>query len=140
MRLGGYGHRHIAGLPDLLARVDLIAETPDELVIADWKTSRSRWTQDQVEEAAEQLVLYSSLAGDFAPGKPIRIEFIVLTKTKVTSIERHAMTVQPQQIARTKRIVERVWRSIQAGQFYPAPSQMNCSGCPFREPCRKWLG
>ena len=31
----------VPGLPELLGRVDLILETPDELVIRDWKTSRS---------------------------------------------------------------------------------------------------
>ena len=34
----------IPGLPDLLGRVDLIIETDAELVITDWKTSRSRWS------------------------------------------------------------------------------------------------
>lgn len=130
----------IPGIPDLLARVDLIAETADELVISDWKTSRSRWNADQVEDAAEQLILYSSLASDFAPRKRIRIDFVVLTKTKETNIDRHSQLIHPQQIDRTKRIVERVWRSIEAETFYPAPSQMGCSSCPFRDPCRHWPG
>jgi CRISPR/Cas system-associated exonuclease Cas4 (RecB family) len=130
----------VPGVPDLLGRVDLIAETPQELVVSDWKTSRSRWTQDQVDDAGEQLVLYSSLASDFAPGKRIRVEFVVLTKTKETNIDRHSLVVQPQQLDRTKRTVERIWRSIEAGHYYPAPSQMSCSSCPFRDPCRSWPG
>src|SRR5687767_6509006 len=35
----------IPGLPDLLGRVDLIVEEPEELVISDWKTSRARYSQ-----------------------------------------------------------------------------------------------
>ncbi len=130
----------VPGVPDLLGRVDLISETAEELVISDWKSSRGRWSQDQALDAAEQLVLYSELARDFAPGKRVRVEFLVLTKSKETLIERHSLLVTPFQTERTKRIVERVWRSISAGHFYPVPSPMNCGGCPFREPCRKWPG
>lgn len=130
----------IPGLPDILARVDLIVETLDELVVSDWKTSRTKWTQENVDESAEQLILYSELARDFAPQKRLRIEFAVLTKTKEISIERHRLGVTRGQVDRTKRIVTRIYRAIEAEHFYPAPSQMNCPGCPFREPCRKWPG
>ena len=36
------------------------------------------------------------------------------------------MPADPQQIDRTKRIVETVWKAIEAGIFYPSPSAMNC--------------
>jgi putative RecB family exonuclease len=130
----------IPGLPDILGKVDLIVETQDELIISDWKTSRSRWSTEQVEEAAEQLLLYSELAADFAPGKTIRIEFAVLTKTKEVSIERYSSPVDSQRVDRIKRVIERVWNAIEDEHFYPAPSPMSCGGCPFREPCRKWPG
>jgi len=130
----------IPGLPDLLGRVDLIVEEPDELIISDWKTSRARYSQDQVEDSTEQLLLYAELARDFAPGKHVRLEFAVLTKTKEVSIDRHSAPADPLRVDRAKRIVERVWRSIEAGHFYPAPSPMNCSGCPYRSPCQKWCG
>ena len=130
----------IPGLPDLLGRVDLIVATPSELVISDWKTSRSRWSKEQVEESTEQLLLYSELAADFAPGKPVRIEFAVLTKTKTVAIEQHSVAVQKSPVERMKRVVERVWQAIDAEHFYPAPSPMACGGCPFREPCRRWPG
>ena len=48
--------RVIPGLPNLLARLDLIVETDTELVISDWKTSRSRWNAEQADEAAKQLL------------------------------------------------------------------------------------
>lgn len=130
----------IPGLPDLLGRVDLIVEEPEALVIHDWKTSRSRWGTEQVNDAAEQLLLYAELARDFAPGKPVRLAFSVLTKTKMINIEQHELPVLPQQTDRLKRIVGRVWRAIQAEHFYPSPSPMSCSGCPFRQPCMHWPG
>jgi len=130
----------IPGLPEVLGRVDLIVETRDELVITDWKTSRSRYTQDQIEDSAAQLLLYGELAQDFAPGKRLRLEFGVLTKTKEVSIERHSFAADPAQLHRTKRVIERVWRAIAAGHYFPAPSAMNCASCPYRAPCREWPG
>ena len=32
------------------------------------------------------------------------------------------MPVDPVQVARTKRVVEKVWRAIESGSFDPAPS------------------
>ena len=130
----------IPGLPDLLGKVDLIVETPSELQITDWKTSRAKYSTDQVEESGAQLLLYGELAKDFAPGKQLRLQFGVLTKTKEVSFDVHSVPVEKAELDRTKRVVERVWRAIQAEHFFPAPSQMNCPGCPYREPCRKWPG
>ena len=130
----------VPGLPDLLGRIDLIVETNDALVISDWKTSRSRWSADQADDNAEQLLLYAELARDFAPGKQVRVEFVVLTKAKETAVDRHQRNVVPGQVDRAKRIAERVYRAIEAEHFFPSPSPMNCNGCPFREPCRKWPG
>jgi len=130
----------LPGLPPLFGRVDLIVETPEELVISDWESSRSRWSAEQVEDASEQLLLYGALARDFAPGKPIRTEIAVLTKTKETSIEQHSRPFDAQRLDRTKRIIERVQKAIDAEVFYPAPSPLACGGCPFRDPCRKLPG
>jgi putative RecB family exonuclease len=130
----------VPGLPDLLGRVDLIMETPSELLIHDWKTARSKYTPDQVEESAAQLLLYGELAKDFAPGKKLRLQFGVLTKTKEVSVDTHSFDFNQAHVDRTKRIIERVWTAIQAGTFYPAPSPLNCPSCPYRDPCRNWPG
>ena len=128
----------VPGCPDVLGRVDLIVDTGSELVVSDWKTSRSRWSQEQAADAAEQLILYAELAKDFAPGKPVVLEFVILTKTKEVAVDRHVMRINPAQVARTKRVVENVWRAIKSGCFYPAPSAMSCPSCPYRDQCRAW--
>ena len=130
----------VPGLPDLLGKIDLILETPTELLVTDWKTSRAKYTPDQVNESAAQLLLYGELAKDFAPGKQIRLQFGVLTKTKDVCVDFHSFPFEQSTLDRTKRVVERVWQAIQAEHFFPAPSPMNCSGCPYRDPCRKWPG
>ncbi len=130
----------VEGVPDLYGRVDLLHEDEDQLVITDVKTSRSRWNADQVEESGEQLLVYSKLASDLAPGKRLVTRFLVLTKTKEPVIEEHATEVTPEKVKRVLASVERVWRAIQAGVFYPAPSAMTCASCGFRAACRAWTG
>lgn len=130
----------VPGMPELLGRVDLMVDADDAFVIADWKTSRSRWSESQVEDATEQLLCYAALASDFAPNRPIRLEFSVLTKTKDVQVEQHQAMADPRSIDRARRVAQRVWQAIEGGHFYPAPSPMNCGSCPFRAPCREWPG
>ncbi len=80
------------------------------------------------------------LASEIAPGKKIVTRFLVLTKTKEPQIEEHVREVEPGDVKRTLAGVERVWRAIESGVFYPAPSTMNCSDCGYRVACRVWAG
>lgn len=100
----------VAGCPDLLARVDLLIDTPTALVVTDLKTSRSRWSQDQAEGSVGQLLLYSELVGRLMPNKPVRLEFAVITKAKAPTVDLLRVAGQKGQIERTKVVVERVWR------------------------------
>jgi putative RecB family exonuclease len=130
----------VPGCPDLLARIDLIFETRDAVIIRDYKTSRRPWSADQAQDAAPQLLLYAELARDLAGGKPVRLEFAVLTKDRFPQVTLHPVAADPLQVARTHKIVDRVWHAIEAGHFYPSPSPLNCASCQFRQPCRQWTG
>jgi putative RecB family exonuclease len=130
----------VEGTPDLYGRVDLLTEDSDSLVVTDVKTSRGKWGAEQVEESGEQLLLYSHLASEIAPGKKITTRFLVLTKTKEPQIEEHVREVNPAAVKRTLAGVERVWRAISASNFYPAPSVVGCASCGYRAACRAWMG
>jgi CRISPR/Cas system-associated exonuclease Cas4 (RecB family) len=129
-----------ADCPDLLARVDLLVDTGDALVVTDLKTARSRWSPQQAEDSAEQLLLYSQLARDLLPGKPLRLQFLVITKAKSPLVESHAVPVDAARLERTRRVIQRTWKAMQAGHVYPGPSPLNCGGCPYRGPCQRWSG
>jgi putative RecB family exonuclease len=130
----------VQGVPDLYGRIDLLTEDSDSLVVTDIKTSRGKWSQEQVEDSGEQLLMYSHLASEIAPGKKIATRFLVLTKTKEPVIEEHFREVNAAAVKRTLAGVERVWRAIESGVFYPAPSVMSCSSCGYRAACRAWAG
>ena len=130
----------IDGVPDLLARLDLLVESADGVTITDFKTARSAWTDDRAADSAEQLLLYRELVRTLLPNRTIRLEFAVLTKTKEVILSRHAITPNAAKTLRTRRVVQRVWDAIDARHFYPVPSPMNCLNCPYRIPCRQWSG
>jgi putative RecB family exonuclease len=130
----------VEGVPDLYGRVDLLTENPDSLVITDIKTSRGKWSAEQVEDSGEQLLLYSHLASEISPGKKLKTRFLIVTKTREPVVEEHVREVEPAAVKRTLAGVERVWRAISAGNFYPAPSTVGCAGCGYRTACRAWAG
>ena len=66
--------------------------------------------------------------------------FAVLAKGKMPRLGLHPVVATPAEVERTKRVVEKVWRAISAGHFYPNPSPFQCSSCTYRQPCRKWAG
>ncbi|MBI1314470.1 hypothetical protein GC176_24520 [bacterium] len=130
----------LPGLPDLLARIDLLTTNSDALVITDFKTARSRWSQGQAETSATQLLLYSELARRLLPDRNVTLRFLVLTKTKTPAVESFNVDVSRPLARRTVNTVKHTWRAIRAGHFYPAPSPMHCPACPFRSACRAWTG
>ena len=133
----------IPGCPDLLGRIDLIQLDEQHLTIVDFKTSRSKWTPAKIEESTPQMVLYADLAGPIAQAcndRPVRLRWVVLTKTRCPTIETHTIDLDPGQLTRTKFVFQRVWKAIRNGAFYPSPSPMACSTCPYQRPCREWEG
>ncbi len=83
-------------------------------------------------------MIYHELAQPLADGKPLRLEFVVLTKTQQPAVEIYSITPEPRRLDRMRRTVEQVWRAVEAGHFYPAPSPFICPGCPYRESCQAW--
>ena len=130
----------ITGVPDVLARVDLAVQSGDELVLTDFKTSRSRWSADQAQSQAEQLLLYADLAGRVLDGKQIKLQFAVVTKAKTPVIEVHEVEFDSARLDRTKAVFSRVWDAIKSGNIYPAPTPMNCFSCGYKTACQAWNG
>ncbi len=130
-------------IPDLLARLDLLYLSDDAVVIRDFKTSRGLWDEKKVAEAAGQLILYAAMARPITEaltddGIPLRLEFVVLTKTKVPRIQTLTVEMNVDALARTKAVIRQVWRAMARGHVYPNPSPMHCASCPFTRACRQW--
>ncbi len=129
----------IADCPDLLARLDLLVESDEALIVTDFKTARSRWSAGDVQAAEGQLIVYHELVQELAD-KPIRLQFAVITKTKQPEVAIHTVTPDPLRIERIRQLIQRVWAGIQTGNFYPVPNAMNCPTCGYRDRCAQWTG
>ncbi len=124
--------------PDRLARLDLLTQTDVEVIVTDFKSSRSRWSQSDARDHAEQLLLYGELVRTLVPGKEVRLQFAVLTKAKAPALDVITVLADQQQIERTQRLAQRLWAAMQAGHVYPSRSPLNCPTCPFQRQCRAW--
>ena len=127
-------------IPEILGYVDLIFETDEAVTIQDFKTAKSRWSQEQAIEQSDQLVLYGHLVRELIPHKPIQLQFAILTKHKTPQTQ--VLGVQPstKRLQRTRRIFENVWKAIESQHYFPVPSPLNCSGCGYRKQCAEWNG
>ena len=125
-----------ADLPDLLAIVDLIVADGDGLRITDFKTSRSKWGDAKVSEAAEQLRLYQVMSDSLSEdGTNIHLTFGVLVKTKTPSVQVLDVPHSAANADHLAHTIRPVWRAMQLGIDYTNPSLAGCTGCPYRHRC-----
>jgi putative RecB family exonuclease len=124
-------------LPDVLARVDLVTMTDTAVFVTDFKTARSRWTEQKALESGDQLLLYGVTAAGMARHLclPIKLFFAVLTKNKTPQVQILPVPTDASRVAAMKDMALTTWRAIHDGNFYPNPSPMNCSTCPFKSRC-----
>ena len=130
------------GLPDVLARVDLVYETDNAIVVRDFKTSRAKWSQQKAEESADQLFLYGRVLREMARSmnKPVQGEFVVLTKQKTVQLQMLSVAITGEGIRRTQDAIAITWQAVLAGNFYPNPSPMNCTTCQYKSHCPAFGG
>jgi len=127
-------------LPDLVAKVDHLAGVNHELVVTDFKTTRSMWGSATAEEHADQLHLYAEAVKTIAEdlNVPVKLRFVILTKAKTTKVEAIEIKADPMKVQRSTMIIQNVFKAMQTGVVYPSPNTMNCSGCPFKKRCDNW--
>ena len=124
-------------LPDVLARVDLVTMSDTAVYVCDFKTARSRWTDEKALESSDQLVLYGVTAAGMARhvGLPIKLSFAVLTKAKTPVVQVLPVPTDAARVASMTQTALTTWSAIQEGHYFPNPGPMNCSGCPFHSRC-----
>jgi CRISPR/Cas system-associated exonuclease Cas4 (RecB family) len=129
-------------LPDLLARVDLVTQTDGALHVIDFKTSRSKWTEQKAQESGEQLLLYRLAVNRMSLhlGVPVKLHFAIITKAKTPIVQLIPVPADDNRVAGLKDSVNQIWQAIQSGNFYPNPSPQNCATCPYRSRCPAFGG
>lgn len=129
-------------LPDLLAKVDLVTQTNGALHVVDFKTSRSRWSEAKALESAEQPQLYAATVARMARvlRVPVKLHFAVITKAKKPIVQLLPVPTNANTLMVLKETAVQTWAAIKAGNFYPSPSPMTCTTCPFKSRCPIFKG
>ena len=73
-------------------------------------------------------------------GKQIKLQFAVITKAKTSVVEVHEVDFDAVGLQRLRTVFSQVWGAIKSGNIFPAPSQMNCHSCGYKNACQVWNG
>jgi putative RecB family exonuclease len=120
----------------LVAIADLVTEDEESLTINEFKTSGRCYSEAEVETSLQPTCYANAILE--STGIHATVEYTVLVKTKKPKVQRLSTIRNDQDLARLGDIVENIERAIQAQVFYPVESPLNCSTCPYRQPCREW--
>lgn len=120
----------------MVAIVDLLVRDDGRLTIIELKTSGRSYGNLEVEGSLQPTSYVNAVWETY--GEPATVEYAVLVKTKTPKLQRLATIRDESDLGRLGDIVQAVERAIETKAFYPNQSPLNCSTCPYREPCREW--
>lgn len=120
----------------LVAIADLITEGNEELTVGEYKTSGRAYSEMEVETSLQPTCYVSAVLEKL--GHHATVEYTVLVKTKTPKVQRLTTIRTDEDLGRLGDIVEAIERAIAANVFYPVETPLNCSTCPYRQPCREW--
>jgi len=130
-------------IPPIEARVDHVYRRADgSIVVRDIKTTRTKWSESKVAEAAPQLRLYAKLLdADYrADGGVNQLQFVTITKAAKPVVACHQ--VPHDGVASNDGLTEifsATWHGITSGVF-PARPGWPCKSCPYASRCSAAIG
>jgi putative RecB family exonuclease len=123
-------------IPPIEGKVDFVRLTQDGLVLRDYKTARSKWNPDKVEESAPQLRLYATLLNDQLDGwrKITGMEFVTVTKAVKPVVTLHPVEMREKSVQACIDQIGAVWDGIRKS-VYPTRPGWPCKTCPYASKC-----
>jgi CRISPR/Cas system-associated exonuclease Cas4 (RecB family) len=120
----------------MVAIVDLLTRDDDGLAITELKTSGRAYGGLEVETSMQPTSYVNAVWETF--GELARVGYAVLVKTKTPKVQRLATVRNESDFGRLGDLVQGVERAIEVKAFYPNETPLNCSTCPYRQPCQEW--
>ena len=120
----------------LVAITDLITEADQELTVREFKTSARAYSESEVASSLQPTCYVHAVRETL--GRDANVEYTVLVKTKTPKVQRLQTSRFTEDCGRLGDLVQSIQRAVDLGIFYPVESPMNCSTCPYRQPCREW--
>jgi CRISPR/Cas system-associated exonuclease Cas4 (RecB family) len=122
----------------LVAVADLLTHPGAAYRVFEFKTSGRALSASEANTALQPTCYVNAVQAAF--GAPAVIEYVVLVKTRTPKVQRLTLTRSDEDLGRLGDLIQAVERAVEAAIFYPVESPLNCSGCPYRSPCRSWGG
>lgn len=120
----------------LLAFTDLITKEDEVLKVTEFKTSGRSYGNFEVETSLQATCYVNAVIE--TTGEMPSVEYAVLVKTKTPKLQRLKTARTEEDVGRLGDLVQNVERAVSNDIFYPVETPLNCSTCPYREPCRNW--
>ncbi len=120
----------------LVAVVDLLTRDNMGTNITDFKTAGRSFSESEAATSLQPTCYVNNVGLIY--GEPVSFGFTVLVKTKTPRIQRLEANRTESDLGRLGDLIQVVERAVDAGNFYPVESPLNCSGCPYWRPCREW--
>lgn len=120
----------------LVAVVDLFTRDDRGLKIHEFKTSGRCYGNAEVEMSLQATCYVNGAWHTY--GEWAAVEYDILIKTKTPKLQRLATARDEADLGRLGDIVEAVELAVKQEIYFPVESPLNCSTCPFRQPCRQW--
>ncbi len=119
----------------MVAILDLLTRDDAGLAITEFKTSGRAYGSFEVEVSLQPTSYVNAIWETL--GELARVQYAILVKTKTPKVQRLATARNVSDLGRLGDIVQAVERAIAAKAFYPNETPLNCSTCPYRDPCRQ---
>lgn len=120
----------------LLAFTDLITKEEDVFKVTEFKTSGRSYGNFEVETSLQATCYVNAVTE--TTGEMPSVEYAVLVKTRTPKLQRLKTARTEEDLGRLGDLVQNVERAVSNDIFYPVETPLNCSTCPFRQPCRDW--
>lgn len=120
----------------LAAIVDLLTRDEGRLTVREFKTSGRAYGGMEVDTSLQATSYVNAIWQAY--GEWAAVEYNILIKTKTPKFQRLTTARSEFDVGRLGDIVENVERAVDQEIFFPIESSLNCSTCPFRQPCLQW--
>ena len=120
----------------LVAIVDLLSRTGDQLRITELKTAGRSYGEFEIESSLQATCYVTAIWQTLSEWASV--EYVVMVKTKTPRTQRMLTSRTDEDLGRLGDLIENLDKAIQAEIFYPVESPLNCSTCSFRSECKLW--
>lgn len=130
----------VPGVPvPIVGYIDVIAE---DCVPGDFKTSSKSWSADKAEDEIQTLFYLAALNQAGFEVRDWRFRHYVFVKTKTPQFQMLEHTHNPAQLMWLFKMVQNVWKGIEAGVYPENPGSWKCSPkwCEYWALCRGKYG